>query len=343
MSLDKFVNYCRNNPERVVIFISSSFNGIKEQLNLYKLKNKVYEYDVLNKYIIKDFIKSNKNIQNLYKEKILAAHKLEFKNQLFNATIGKYISNSLYWVHSIPKTGNYSMIISLKNCGLNVYKNSLHSLDSHILKKFGFIDEDFKSIWNDLKKNIKIITMIRDPLAQNISHMFQYIDSLNYYPDTNNLQKMFDDIYIHNTYKDFNNEFLNLFFNDMRYKNFEVWFDKEIKTALDIDVFEYNFDKEKGYANIHKDNINLLLVKLENLENLEKVIGEFVNVPNFTLGFYNNSAQKEYNMEYIKFKENFRVPKIYINKLYDSKYMKHFYSEREINYFKKRWDKNIIK
>lgn len=345
LPLDEFVNYCRDNPEKVVIFISSSFNGIKEQLNLYKLENNIYIYDILYKYIVKTFVKNNKDIQDLYNLKIANYNKFYSEDRLFHTLINNYINNSFYWVYSIPKTGNSSIIKSLETCGLSLYYNSVHSIDSNILNKFDLTD-NFKNIWGNLKKgNIKIITMVRDPLAQQVSLFFQIIYS--YYLSTINnfydLQKMFDDIFVYNTniYK-YNDRFLDLYLSDTRYKNFEVWFEKEIKDNLDIDVFEHRFDKNRGYSNIHKDNIDILIIKLENINKLENIIGNYINITNFKLQIENDSNQKLYKREYTEFKEKFKIPKDYINELYSSKYIKHFYNEEEIDFFRKKWQKNII-
>lgn len=345
LPLDKFINYCRDNPKKVVIFISSSFNGIEEQLNLYKLKNKIYIYDVLYKYIVETFFKSNKDIQDLYNLTKANYNRFCSESKLFYTLIDNYINNFFYWVYSIPKTGNNSIISSLETCGLGVYYNSIHSIDSNILNKFDSTDK-FENIWSNLKKgNIKIITMVRDPLAQQISLFFQVIYS--YYLSTENnsydLQKMFDNIFVYNTntYK-YNDRFLDLYLNNNRYKNFEVWFEKEIKANLGIDVFEHKFDKNRGYSSIHKNNIDVLIIKLEKINELEHIIGDFVNITNFKLQSENNSDQKVYKREYATFKENFRISKDYVNKLYSSKYIKHFYSEEEIDCFKKKWEKNIV-
>ena len=39
------------------------------------------------------------------------------------------------------------------------------------------------------------------------------------------------------------------------------WFDEQIKQHLDIDVFQYPFDREKGYIQIEKDGISLFLFR----------------------------------------------------------------------------------
>ena len=54
----------------------------------------------------------------------------------------------------------------------------------------------------------------------------------------------------------------------------------------------------------------------------------------------NESKNKEYSEIYNEFRSSIDIPIDYINKLYDSKYMKHFYSNYEIHNLKKKWEKS---
>ena len=44
------------------------------------------------------------------------------------------------------------------------------------------------------------------------------------------------------------------------------WFNVELKEPLGLDIYQYEFDKMRGYQIIEKDNIELLLIKLEKLD-----------------------------------------------------------------------------
>ena len=61
------------------------------------------------------------------------------------------------------------------------------------------------------------------------------------------------------------------------------WFNVELKEPLGLDIYQYEFDKMRGYQIIEKDNIELLLIKLEKLDECSEVIGRFVGKDNFSI------------------------------------------------------------
>lgn len=172
-------------------------------------------------------------------------------------------------------------------------------------------------------KKIKLISLTREPIGRNISNFFYVLD-------------MFINPYSINK-KDLLNDFLKL----NPHKRALNWFDQELKHFFGIDIYNYKFDKEKGYLLINKDdNVELLMLRMENMNSLAKVIGEFVNIPNFELVRTNEGNENWYKELYKYFKENFDIPKEYVESMYNSKYTKHFYSEKELDTYRKKWNKN---
>jgi len=103
-------------------------------------------------------------------------------------------------------------------------------------------------------------------------------------------------------------------------------------------VYDYPFDKEKGYAVIKKNNIELLLMQVEQLNTLEEVVGSFVGIPEFRLQNKNISKEKRYRFAYQAYLETFTMPDKRLKKIYyENPYMNFFYTEEEINGFYKKW------
>ena len=62
-----------------------------------------------------------------------------------------------------------------------------------------------------------------------------------------------------------------------------------------------------------------------------------MNIDEFTLVKSNIGDDKAYHGLYRGFLEFIVLPDSYIDKMYTSKYVRHFYSEEEIEAFKARW------
>ncbi len=187
---------------------------------------------------------------------------------------------------------------------------------------------------NQIKMGIdhrwKIITLVRDPLERNISAFFHEIEYWNFSPDFSN-----GSIDV--------NEVLGLFLKKHEFHDMPLeWFDLEMKSVFHIDVYDSEFPKERGYHIYHGDNVDLLLIRLENLSSCgEQVISQFLNIEGFKLKNENVANNKDYGEAYKKFKKDVKLPGDYIDKIYSSKYARHFYTDEEIHMFRNKWNREI--
>jgi hypothetical protein len=165
----------------------------------------------------------------------------------------------------------------------------------------------------------KIITIVRDPIARNVSAYFETL-SLSQLPEREYLE---DDFFV------FTNHFVPL-----------LWFDIEFKRNLHVDVYKHPFNKSEGYTIIDDSNVSILIIQLEKLNGLEQVIKEFIGDPTFCLdskSSANISHDKWYADPYKEMKEGLQLPKQYVELMYSSKYTHHFYSAEQISAFENRW------
>ena len=118
------------------------------------------------------------------------------------------------------------------------------------------------------------------------------------------------------------------------------YFDVQYKDSLGIDVCEHEFDHEKGYAIIKKDNMELLVFRFEDLPRIFSLImEEFLGIPDLKLPRVNIASQKGYSGAYEEAKKKIRFDKNILEKIYASRMVKHFYTEREIGSFYRKWQK----
>lgn len=209
-------------------------------------------------------------------------------------------------------------------------------------------------------KKIKIITSVREPIARDLSGFFQGSD-LELWPFSamnNHLILWYGDYHKNNVKLD-DKELKRRMprwegnLNDTFCKAARIicenkldeftWFDYEIKQLFDIDVYQYPFDKKKGYTIIKKNNTEILILKLEQLLYLENVISVFAGNSEIYLSNRNEGQNKLYSYTYKELKNKIRLDREYFEYYYgNNDKLKHFYSDDEINEMKAYWEKHII-
>ena len=122
---------------------------------------------------------------------------------------------------------------------------------------------------NNIK--MKVITLVRDPIGFEVSNFFQnakwlHADSVN---DHGRIDRDMALDFLENKIKKYDNQT----------GYFDTWFDREIKEACDIDVFDHPFDCNKGFCIIKQKNVDLLILRLEDLSfNFSIVLTDFLSL-----------------------------------------------------------------
>ncbi|MEZ3508122.1 MAG: putative capsular polysaccharide synthesis family protein [Lachnospiraceae bacterium] len=239
------------------------------------------------------------------------------QNLLEQLLLGKLAGNAVF-VYQGKKVGSISIVVSAKMAG--VYAIHVHS--------FNILGLDDRIISNIIRATSgKIISLVREPIARQVSLMWQQLGT-----EKNNFWRRFSSF----------EEVEKYFYSIPNSEDEFSWFDAEIGRILKINVFDFPFDREKGYSIIEKDGISLLLLKLEKINSLKNVIGDFLGVKNFELIYGNNAEEKGYKYIYDDYKRNVKIPYQFYDYYYrNNKYMDHFYTEDEKRNFYKRWKDRI--
>lgn len=195
-----------------------------------------------------------------------------------------------------------------------------------------------EGIKSSSKEKIKVITLVREPIGRSLSHETQLIDRFVLSNET-----FMNNSSVWNAY---NRKIPNTIFIDRGihfYSRPFQWFDDEIKRNLGIDIFEYPFDKEKGFSMIKKENIELLVLKMEKLNSLTDIIAEFVGVEELVLESENVGSKKRTRYLYKQILNNIKIPKFFIDYYYQNHpRMDFFYSKKEIDHFREKWSANVV-
>lgn len=119
------------------------------------------------------------------------------------------------------------------------------------------------------------------------------------------------------------------------------WLENEIDRNFGINVYDRPFDRDKGFIEFEEGNFKVFLYKLEKLPSLENDLGDFLSEPSFKLVNANVGSQNWYGKLYESFHEKIEFSQEYLDLLYNSKYVNHFYSQAEIAQFRAKWTKEL--
>jgi hypothetical protein len=170
-------------------------------------------------------------------------------------------------------------------------------------------------------EKFRIISLVRDPVARNLSALFESWDV--YPPAYNEVEGPA--------------KLAEWFVMNFDYSVLG-WFDQEIKAQTGIDVYAHPFDHESKRLIIETNNIKMLVLRSEDSqEEKEKSLEAFLEVPKVTLGFTNSSEGKPTAELWRTMKRNAKVSSILAGIVYSSKLVRHFYTMEEADAFQQVW------
>lgn len=185
-----------------------------------------------------------------------------------------------------------------------------------------------REIRRDLHKHQwQVITMVRDPVAQNVSSFFQIVDLL--IPGfADRLAR--DDVSL--------DELVALFVQHYPPDNIFVrWFEEELGRVFDVDVFAGTFPWEQGWDRVRRPHLDLLIIRLEDFDRVAvPAVSRFLGIPGFELRRRNEASQKGYSRLYDRFRTEAVLPRDYVDGVYESAMARHFYSPEERERFRAR-------
>jgi len=263
----------------------------------------------------------------------------------------KVLGRELLFIYQMGSVGSRTILNSLRASGFNglIYHN--HFLTEDGLNSLQELEKEAYGDWSKYPANIKrhilqsrfvmrqiregyltgrklkVITLVREPVARNISRFFQdykfRLRDFRYEHDDKNVSLR---------------EIVKYFFEHFPHEATLNWFDRELNSVLGVDVFASQFPRSKAYK-IYKGKLaDVLLLKTECLDECsQNAFKEFLNIEKFNLSSINKASEKEYSNLYREFKDSIVFPDNYMDRMYNSKYSQHFYSQVEINTFKAKW------
>lgn len=195
------------------------------------------------------------------------------------------------------KVGSSSIAAACTEAGLKVHH--IHSLSA------------------PLPAQSVVVTAVREPIARNLSAFFQNIDV--FCPGVDDPQSV-----------------LNTFVTKYPHRTPEAWFDWEFRDRLGVDIYRHPFDVKRRYAAISDPRAIVLRVDCDDDEKsavLSQAFGTEVTVRRENVG----AVKKSSGALYRDVLDIARFDSAFLDAVYGSKYVKHFWSAGEIAGFKRRW------
>lgn len=223
----------------------------------------------------------------------------------------------------------------LTDDGLDYLKRKNHSRNrAHMSKNYWasyYFSEQIRK--NQQTEPWQVISMVRDPIARNISAFFQAIDI--WHPifaaglRSGHENEVFDNI-------------VGIFLANYPHEKPLTWFQNDMLPVFGLDVFETDFDTSNGYSIYEHEKIRLLLIRLEDLNDCASdAIADYLHIPKFSLRRVNSTSSKYSGSLYKDFVDQISLPSSYIEQMYNSQYMRHFYTQEEINMFTRKWSTTV--
>lgn len=264
-------------------------------------------------------------------------------------------------VFQMGRVGSRTVVESLKAVNLDRRIHHFHYLAPDLVDK---LEREREEIWFDphasapkmlwlsryvhrrVKRGLdgrkwKIVTLVRDPIARNVSSFFGQIEvePLQSGQKWKLKSKRYCDFEIVVNGNDVS-ELIEIFFECFPHDAPLVYFDREFKDVLNIDLYASRFPTSKGYKIYEEEEADVLLIRLGDLNDCAtEAFKEFLNIANLTLVNTNVGSRKDYANFYRAFRDSVVFPAIYLDKMYSSKFAQHFYTEAELEAFRARWSK----
>ena len=246
----------------------------------------------------------------------------------------KVVSKEIILVYTLGKVGSSTVAKTIKEVSPDAIVFQPHFLSNHYLTKilpksnhYEFNIKVARQVNNTLKiysnNKIKIITLVREPIERDISNVFQNPED---FIGNNSLLNM--------TSK----ELVNIYKSKENYDYTLNWFDNEFKQYTKIDLFKKNIDNTKKYFMFYEKEFDILLIKLEYLNDVgPKVLSEFLNINIERMANANEGNTKQSYELQKSFKKEYVPSKEILHEVFSSKYMQFFYSENEIISFRRKY------
>lgn len=259
-------------------------------------------------------------------------------------------------VYQMGKVGSSTIVTSLQASRKSLLVHHVHRLGEEELRAFevfaresfrrdrvnaaaraGFVTQIVKGEYLQAQlaggngtRAWNVVTLVRDPVARNLSDFFEVLDYQMDYGLQDNLRAKGADAVTE--------DLCELFLDRYPNHEFPLTFFDSFPRVVGVDVFATAFPRDRGYEVYKKGTVTVLLLRLEDLARCARqAFRQAFGLENFELVERNVGSEKSYSEMYRRVLGRIRLPESYLGKMYGSKYATHFYSAEELQQFRTKW------
>ncbi|MFG0305496.1 MAG: putative capsular polysaccharide synthesis family protein [Phycisphaerales bacterium JB040] len=238
-------------------------------------------------------------------------------------------------VHQMGKVGSSSVYRALRGVGgvRVLFTHLMHRdiLAKYVRRKRAAGQElpdhvgDSRELWRLIRHTdarIDVVTAVRDPIARNVSALFQ-----NLPPE-----------YACEPTRERVGALIRRFLHGYPHSVPVWWLQQHLAEALGVPVFDAPFDPERKELFLEHGRFRVLALRAEDCQaERADAIERRLGLGGVRLDRANVGAEKAYASMYRAFVREFEPPGWLVEKCYRSVMCRHFYSDEEIARFRSRW------
>lgn len=182
---------------------------------------------------------------------------------------------------------------------------------------------------SDLRRYpFRIVSVIREPVARNVSAFFLDLD--RFIPNLDRRLRAADLA---------TEELVEVFLNDFPHHEALEWFQSQLNEPLDIDWFSQPFPTEKGWQLRDFDNRQMLLIRTDDLNRCyQEAFGALLGTsPERLEQSHVSNRSSPYADLIAQFRRAVRLPQSYLDHVYATPFVSHFFTQQEIDRYRDKW------
>jgi hypothetical protein len=191
-----------------------------------------------------------------------------------------------------------------------------------------FLGKALRKCLTSSRVRVQVITLVRDPIARQLSDLFQnpqfhdYGDALQNCRPEDLTARFIADID--------RGDSLNYMFD---------WLDSEIRSVFGVDVFATDFDRQRGWQRYASDTAEVFLARVENLDQAFACgLPDFLGIPGPIEQVKANIRHETPAGElYGAMKNALALPDNVLRRVYSHCFCRHFYTDAELEQFIAKW------
>ena len=177
------------------------------------------------------------------------------------------------------------------------------------------------------RRHWNIVTVFREPIARNVSVFFLSIDAF-----VEDFERRYRSGELDHA------KLLEIFLERFPHEQPLDWFDREMRDVFDIDVYTDPFPQDQGYQILRTRGADLLLIKLEQLDHCHaEAFRDFLGIDMPGLAQTHITEKDPSRPMYKDFVRQAVLPDEYLDRMYQSRFARHFYTDTELAGFRKKW------